>query len=119
MTFAAPMLLLREGQPFGVIITYGYETPWACGRVRAEDAAEHRRCDAVWAFLRWVEELPHELPDEEADRAYERECAARGLTEADIARCSAAAWVIVTADGQHYPAYSLTFDGDSFVSWRW
>ena len=119
MTFTQPLRLLRDGRPFGTIVSYGYETPWASGRVVADDPGDHARQIAVAAFLRWVEALPDDLPDAEADARYERELASRRLTEDDVGRWSAADWTIVTADGSRRPAYALSFDGGGFVTWRW
>ena len=119
MTYAPPLRLLRDGRPFGTVVSYGYEAPWASGRVVADDPGDHARQIAVAAFLRWVEALPDDLPDAEADARYERELASRGLDEDDLGRWSAADWTIVAADGGRHPAHALSFDEAGFVTWRW
>ncbi|MFN8538225.1 MAG: hypothetical protein U0232_12205 [Thermomicrobiales bacterium] len=119
MVFRAPFQLLRDGQPFGTVVSYGYETPWATGRVVAHDPAALAQGEAIAAFLAWADALPDALPDAEADARYERECAARGLTAAAIDRWTAAAWTLIDPEGNHHPAYSLSCLGDEFVQWRW
>jgi hypothetical protein len=119
MVFRAPFHLLRDDESFGTVVTYGYETPWATGRVEAADPAALAQGEAVHDLLNWLDQLPDDLPDAEADARYERECAARGLTEADIARWTSADWALMDTTGQRHPAYALTFLGDSFVQWRW
>jgi hypothetical protein len=119
VAFHAPFQLLRDGQPFGTVVSYGYETPWATGRVDADNPATLAQGEAVHAFLNWVEELPADLPDAEAEALYERECTSRGLTEATIAHWTHTAWTLIDTAGNHHPAYSLTFIGDDFIQWRW
>src|SRR5919202_1806220 len=119
VVFRAPLRLLCDGQPFGTLIAYGYETPWASGRLVADDPAAHARCDAVHALLRCLDALPDDPDDAEADARYARERAARGLTEEEVERWTGADWALIDAAGQRHPAYALTFHGDGFVSWRW
>lgn len=119
MPYRAPFRLLRDGQPFGTVVSYGYETPWAVGWLEADDPGEHARCDAAFALRDWLAELPDDLPDAEADARYARECDARGLTEAEVDRRTGAAWSLVDGDGHRHPAYALSFTGDGFITWRW
>jgi hypothetical protein len=119
MTFQAPFQLLLDGEPFGTVVSYGYETPWATGRVETNDPAALAQGEAVYDFLRWVDALPDDLPDDEADACYERECAARGLTEATIDHWTSADWSLIDPSGRHHTAYSLSFIGDRFIQWRW
>ena len=117
MAFQAPFRLLRDGQPFGMVVSYGYETPWATGRVVADDPAAFAQGEAVYDLLTWLDQFPDDLPDAEADALYER--ATRGLTASDIDRWTSADWSLIDPAGHHHPAYALTFLGDNFVSWRW
>lgn len=118
MAYRAPLRLLRDGQPFGTIVSYGYETPWATGELVADDPAAHARCDAVHAFRQWLDAQP-DLPDAEDDARYERACAERGLTVATIAECTEADWALIDDEGTTHPAYSPMFIGDGFITWRW
>ena len=119
MAYRAPMRLLCDGQPFGTLVSYGYETPWALGRLIADDPGAHARCDAAFALSTWLADLPDDLADEEAEARYERERDARGLTEAEVERWERAEWSLIDGDGRAHPAYALSFIGDGFVTWRW
>jgi hypothetical protein len=114
MAYRAPLRLLRDGRPVGTVVSYGYETPWATGRLAADDPGEQARGDAICAFLAWLDAQP-DLSDEE----YARACAWRGLTEAEIDDWYRAEWALVDEAGTHHPAYALAFLGDGFVTWRW
>jgi hypothetical protein len=119
MALQAPFQLLRDGQPFGTVVSYGYETPWATGRVIPLDPAAFAQGEAVFDLLAWLDQLPDDLPGDEVDARYERECAARGLTEAEIDRLTSADWSLIDPTGRHHAAYSLSFIGDHFIQWRW
>lgn len=119
MAFRAPLELLCDGQPFGTVVSYGYETPWATGRLVAGDPGAHARCDAAFALVAWLEALPGDLPDAEVEVRHADERAARGLTEAEVERWTGATWSLVDEHGQRHPTSSLSFLGDGFITWRW
>jgi hypothetical protein len=121
MVFQDSMQLLRNEEFFGSVIEYFYETPWAAGRLIAQDKGQHDLCMRIYSFLDWVLSHGYEtnLPSEESDKQYYHEMAKRGLSEEDIDWCEDAEWTIVTSDGQEHPAYSLSFYVDGFIQWRW
>lgn len=117
-SFQAPMRLLCDGEPFGTVTTYSYETPWATGHFEALNQGLHERCMQACAFLQWVNNMPDELSDDEADRLYEQELTRRELAEDDLRWCSSERWAIVTDDREEHFVNSLFFE-DDFVQWRW
>lgn len=120
--FDAPMRLLRDGQPFGILVDYGYETPWATARlVEIADEVEMQRLVAYHNFLTWLESdsLADDLSIDESDEQYERELAAHGLSKETFDRCKGARWLVVTVGGQEHPLYAPDFDDDNVVQWRW
>lgn len=101
------------------MVSYGYETPWATGRLVADDADAHARCDAAHTLSAWLDALPDDLADDEADARYARERDERGLTEAEVARWTDAEWSLIDDEGRRHTAYARSFTGDGFVTWRW
>jgi hypothetical protein len=121
MDLRPPMRLYRDRRPVGLIIGYGYETPWATGIVEHSEAGRGERSDRVAEFLRWQVEHQSELPDD--DDAYDAICGAamarHGVTQDDVDWCECGEWVIRTRDGVDHPARSLDFLGDRYIQWRW
>lgn len=106
-----PWTLWRDQQPIGQVIDYGYETPWASGRLAAADAEAHRR-------LIQINELQAEIetwPDEDEAR-WQAALGHRGLADADFAACR---WQLVSADGPSREIFDPRFDAEGFVTWRW
>src|SRR5262245_14826662 len=64
------MQLYRHGALLGALSRYGYETPWASAWLAAADPATIPRYAAIFMFLDWVETIPDDLPDSEADAHY-------------------------------------------------
>lgn len=121
--FATPMPLKHGGAEIGVITDYGYETPWATGRVVFAETALADRC-ARWAeYDSWLFRAAgaDELPDDDAeyDATCLREAARRGLTPSDMDLFRSGTWTITTADGDIHDVHSLEFLGDAYVQWRW
>jgi hypothetical protein len=113
-----PMQLRHHGVLVGSIVSYGYETPWATGQIDPADPALYACLVEVDAFLQWVDALPDDLPDAEADARYAAELARRGLTE-ECVRGYGSGWSITTRDGREHEVYTVICDADRFVTWRW
>lgn len=111
------MQLVHHGALLGTLRRYGYETPWASAWLVAEPPVIARYA-AVSAFLDWVETLPDDLPDVEADARYEQEQAARGLDEPMLDACSHG-WEILMPDGERREIGPPRFDTYGFLTWRW
>lgn len=117
--FSMPMRFARDRIEFGTITDYGYETPWASGRVEFTDPARaelYEQCVAYESWLAAADDLPED--DAQYDAACLREAAHRGLTPADLDLFRSGAWTITTADGDVHDV-SLEFLDDGYVQWRW
>ncbi|MGF6881462.1 putative Zn-dependent protease [Nocardia sp. GAS34] len=118
--FSRPMRLVRDRIGIGTITDYGYETPWATGRIEFLDPTRAETCEQCVEFERWLAETD-DLPEDDAqyDAACAREAARRGLTPADLDLFHSGAWTITTDDGDIHDVPSLEFLGDGYVQWRW
>lgn len=101
----------------GELGDYGYETPWATARL-AEAHGRAAPYVAICAFLAWVDALGEGLPPDNAHALYERERAARGLSEAQL-DAYYQGWAVVMPDGEVRPIGAPWLDPDGFVTWRW
>lgn len=112
------MRLAHRSILLGILTRYGYETPWASAWLIADAPAMIARYAAIDAFFRWNEQLPDDLPLDEADARYERELALRGLDE-DMIDDFWSDWQVHLQDGQIHDIALATFEADGYLTWRW
>lgn len=117
MISGLPMHLYHEGVPLGELHRYGYETPWASAWLIGSPATISRYA-SICAFFDWVETLPDDLPDAEADERYERERITRGI-DAALLDAYWRGWSILLSNGERREISPPRFEPDGFATWRW
>ena len=118
MLNTATMQLEHHGALLGVLSRYGYETPWASAWLVAIDPTIIRHYTAICSFLAWVETIPDDLPDKEADARYTQELARRGLDAAQVGDFRSG-WSVRTSDGEVLAISLYGFEDDGYLTWRW
>jgi|HigsolmetaAR201D_1030396.scaffolds.fasta_scaffold01090_13 hypothetical protein len=118
MRITGTMQLYHNDKLLGTLERYSYETPWASAWLQAHDSAIIQHFAAVYSFLEWVETIPDDLPDAEADARYMQALAERGLDEAQI-RDFHDGWAVRTADGEMNAIVLAIFEQDGYLTWRW
>jgi hypothetical protein len=114
-----PLSLFREGQLFGTIVTYSYETPWAEGWFEAVDQHALRAMIAACELLRDSQSWPDLASSEDDDARWEAAMERGGITEADLDRHRDGPWMIEMPDGSRHEIFLPIFDAEGFVTWRW
>jgi hypothetical protein len=112
------MQLEHHGALLGVLSRYSYETPWASAWLVAADPTIIRHYAAIFSFLNWVESIPDDLPDSEADAHYAQELATRGLNAAQVEDFSSG-WSVRIEDGEIKAISLYRFEDDGYLTWRW
>src|SRR5262245_57048720 len=102
----------------GVLSRYSYETPWASAWLMATEPITIQHYAAICSFLDWVETIPDDLPDVEADARYSQELATRGLDAAPVDEFRSG-WSVRTGDGQMSAISLYRFEDDGYLTWRW
>ncbi len=119
MNLNPPFMLFLQGELFGMIITYGYDTPWAVGRLEAVDVNHLRSMIEVCEFSAEVESWPHLVSVEEDDERWRAALDRRGITQFDLEQYSDGPWLIEMQDGTQQEIFLPLFDHKGFVTWRW
>jgi hypothetical protein len=114
-----PLKLFLQEQLFGTIITYGYDTPWAVGQIRAVDA--NRLCSMikVCELLAEVQSWPDLVSVARDDERWQAALVSRGLTQSGLEQYSSGLWVIETQDRIKQEISLPVFDKEGFLTWRW
>jgi hypothetical protein len=110
--------LYHRDVPLGMLSRYSYETPWASAWLVASDPAAIRRYAAICSFLAWVETIPDDLPDVEADARYMSELATRGLDAAPVEEFRSG-WSVRIGAGIMEAISLYRFEDDGYLIWRW
>ncbi|HEU4325007.1 MAG TPA: hypothetical protein VFS21_17840 [Roseiflexaceae bacterium] len=109
-----PFILRHHGRRIGTVVSYGYATPWAGGRLLPDDPAERDRLARVCAFLNALEDMP----DDQSDADYAAALRDHRLTEADLDGYWDG-WTMTLPDGETRSINALLFDETEFIEWRW
>jgi hypothetical protein len=112
------MQLEHHGAMLGVLSRYSYETPWASAWLVATDPTIIRHYAAIFPFLDWVETIPDDLPDAEADARYAEELARRGLDDAQVENVRSG-WSVRTPEAEPRAISLYSFEDDGYLTWRW
>lgn len=117
MAFEPPLTLLLNQIQIGVITSYGYETPWACGLVQLREQGIQHRFIQVCEYLDDLERVV-DKPLED-DLSIEEELTRRKITNDDVELYFDGEWAIATQTGEVYPITPPQFDAQGFLTWRW
>lgn len=115
-----PMALFLGDNLIGQIVTYGYETPWASGKMEEADNALIQRLIALCELFDESETWSEAVSVEADNQRWEIALSERGLAQTDADHYSSEPWRIQTKDGiQHELSALPVFDQHGFVTWRW
>ncbi|MFL5804313.1 MAG: hypothetical protein ACJ8CR_21530 [Roseiflexaceae bacterium] len=112
------MQLEHHGALLGSLSRYGYETPWASAWLMADAPTTILHYAAICSFLAWVETIPDNLSDTQADARYAQELAALGLDAAQVEDFRSG-WSVRTPDGEIRAISLYRFEDDGYLTWRW
>ena len=116
------MKLYHNGNLFGSLTNYTYETPWAYADIEPVDpAAFDTLCRAYYFLDVVIEEDWGNLTDQEEDQVYARRLADLKLTEADLNQLRHGDWEIrETERPDRQGKIALTeCHTDGWIRWRW
>jgi len=114
-----PIKLLFDNNHVATIITFGYETPRATGKVEFLDqifCSKLIRVTSMLFFIYKLEEL--DLTDEEEDKLYDAEKLKLDITSNDFNLTEDKRWSIVPDHGIQQEIYTVRFYENSFMDWR-
>jgi hypothetical protein len=114
-----PIKLLFDNNPVATIISFGYETPWATGKVEFLDQAFFSKLISVTAMLFFIYKLEElNLTDKEEEQLYEAETLKLGIASNDSELTKDKRWSIVPDHGIQQEIYAVRFYESNFMDWR-
>jgi hypothetical protein len=81
----------------------------------ATDRTTIRHYAALFSFLAWIETIPDNLPDAEADARYAEELARRGLDDAQGENVRSG-WSVRTPDAELRAISLYSFEDDGYLT---
>ena len=114
-----PLALLFQHSQVATIVDFGYETPWATGRVEFIDKlffAKLANVTTMGDFSSDVEAL--NLSDDEAEKLWENKLIELGLCSEDLNLNDDGKWSIRPNQEGEREIYGVRFDKRGFVDWR-
>ncbi len=114
-----PIELKFDGITVGTILTFGYETPWATGKVEFKEKSLFDKLVVVSSMSSFDLEMDElGLEDDEEEKMWEVKLKELGITWEDLKLDNDGRWSVIPNGGEPQPIYSPRFSGQGFIEYR-
>jgi len=114
-----PIELKLDGITVGTILSFGYETPWATGKVEFNESTLFEKLVAVSSMSSFDLEMDElGLEDDEEEKMWEAKLKVLGITWEDLKLDRDGRWSVIPDGGESQPIYSPRFSEQGFIDYR-
>ncbi|MBV1874270.1 MAG: hypothetical protein KUG80_05795 [Gammaproteobacteria bacterium] len=114
-----PIELQLDGIKVATILSFGYETPWATGKVEFLDDSLFNKVVAVTSMSSFDLEMDElGLEDDEEEKMWEAKLIELGISWQDLKLDRDGRWSVTPSGSESQSIYSPRFYESKFMDWR-